>query len=102
MTSTPSAALASNSRDGALIVAWSFRTRTSTAVKWDWRSPPPVHELISVRVPRSSASNRHIPVTVYSMTIGDVVHLESGLEHDSYYLLSLDVTRPMLVGLEEE
>jgi hypothetical protein len=87
MTSTPSAALASNSRDGALTVAWSFRTRTSMPVKWDWRSPPPVHELVSVRVPRSTASNRHIPVTVYSMTNGDVVHLESGLEHDLLRML---------------
>jgi hypothetical protein len=47
-------------------------------------------QLTPVRMPRSSASNRHIPVTAYSMTNGGVVHLESGLEHDLVRRLDRD------------
>lgn len=73
-----------------LTVAWFFRTEGQQAVKWDWRSRPPVESLAPVRMPRSTASNRHIPVTVFSMTNGAVVHLESGLEHDLVRKLDRD------------
>jgi len=51
---------------------------------WDWRAggAPPAEDLIPVRHPQSSKRNRHIPVTAYSMTNGDHIILESGLEHD--------------------
>lgn len=38
--------------------------------------------LESVRMTRASRRARHIPVTAFSMTNGDHVWLESGLEHD--------------------
>jgi hypothetical protein len=63
---------------------WFFRAHATAEAGWDWQrlGAPPVKQLIPVRMPKSSASNRHIPVTAYSMTNGGVVHLESGLEHD--------------------
>ncbi|MCU1694266.1 MAG: hypothetical protein JWR34_329 [Mycobacterium sp.] len=71
--------------DCGLRVAWFFRLGESAEVGWDWRpcgTRPPMEQLTPVRMPRSSDSNRHIPVSAYSMTNGGVLHLESGLEHD--------------------
>lgn len=69
---------------GDLRVRWFFCARGAAERSWDWQrfGPPAVEQLAPVRMPRSSASNRHIPVTAYSTTNGGVLHLESGLEHD--------------------
>ena len=84
--------------DCGLRVTWFFCVQGTAAVGWDWQrlGPPPVEQLAPVRMPRSSASNRHIPVTAYSMTNGGVVHLESGLEHDLVRRLDRD---PGIVGM---
>ncbi|TQR84344.1 TnsA-like heteromeric transposase endonuclease subunit [Mycobacterium hodleri] len=65
-------------------LTWSFRLNGATMDDWSWRQrgAPPLHQLQPVRVPRSSEFQRHIPVSAYSMTNGDIVSLESGLEHD--------------------
>ena len=78
--------------DGDLRVTWSFRVHSAADRDWDWQrlGPPRVEHLVPVRMPRSSASNRHIPVTAYSMTNRGVVHLESGLEHDLVRRLDRD------------
>ncbi|MBS1696153.1 MAG: TnsA-like heteromeric transposase endonuclease subunit [Actinobacteria bacterium] len=57
---------------------------TGPAQTWDWhvQKVPPVHLLLPVRDTRGSRHARHIPVTAFSMTNGDHVWLESGLEHD--------------------
>ena len=81
-----------------LTVAWFFRTEGMPEVQWDWRSPPPAERLAPVRMPRSSASNRHIPATVFSMTNGAVVHLESGLEHDLVRKLDRDPSIAAIVS----
>ena len=81
-----------------LTVAWFFRSEGKQEVKWDWRSPPPVERLAPVRMPRSSASNRHIPATVFSMTNGAVIHLESGLEHDLVRKLDRDPSIAAIVS----
>ena len=90
MTTMTTAAARPTVRDAALTVAWFFRIDGADPVKWDWRAPPPAKDLAPVRTPRSSASNRHIPVTAHSMTNGGVVHLESGLEHDLLRTLDRD------------
>src|ERR1700687_2780293 len=84
--------------DGDLRVTWSFRVQGAAEVEWDWRrlGVPRVEQLAPVRMPRASASNRHIPVTAYSMTNRGVVHLESGLEHDLVRRLDRDAR---VVGL---
>jgi hypothetical protein len=73
-------------------ITWFFSVDGSEAAVWDWRrlGTPPVEELAPVRMPRSSATNRHIPVTAYSMTNAAAVHLESGLEHDLVRRLDRD------------
>ena len=78
--------------DCGLRVTWFFRFHGTAEMGWDWQrhGAPPVEQLAPVRMPRSSASNRHIPVTAYSMTNGGVVHLESGLEHDLVRRLDRD------------
>lgn len=70
--------------DCGLRVTWFFGVGGTAEMGWDWQrlGAPAVEQLTPVRMPRSSASNRHIPVTAYSMTNGGVLHLESGLEHD--------------------
>ncbi|SPM33777.1 hypothetical protein MRAB57_1581, partial [Mycobacterium rhizamassiliense] len=68
-----------------VITQWLVRLSGSNSFEnWDWRQrgAPPVDALVSVRRPHSSKRNRHIPVTAYSMTNGDHIVLESGLEHD--------------------
>ena len=62
---------------------WYFRL-SGTVVRWSWRKNgrPPVSQLQPIRKPQSSARSRHIPVTAFSTTNRDHVHLESGLEHD--------------------
>jgi len=93
MTLTTLANTPNESVPNDLTVAWFFRTKTTKGmevVKWDWRSPPPVENFAPVRMPRSGANNRHIPASVFSMTNGDVVHLESGLEHDLFRKLDRD------------
>jgi len=78
--------------DGGLRVKWFFAVHGAAEMGWDWQrlGAPGVEDLAPVRMPRSSASNRHIPVTAYSMTNGGVVHLESGLEHDLVRRLDRD------------
>jgi hypothetical protein len=86
--------------DCGLRVTWFFRLRDSAEVRWDWqqRGTPPVEQLAPVRMPRSSESNRHIPVSAYSMTNGGVVHLESGLEHDLVRRLDREPTVVRMVA----
>jgi len=63
---------------------WTVKLRDRDEIEWDWPQghPPPPSQLVPVRRPHSSRNNRHIPATAYSMVNGDVVELESGLEHD--------------------
>jgi hypothetical protein len=65
-------------------VLWYLKMAGAALERWSWeeRGAPTVELLQSVRKPRSSEHNRHIPVTAYCMTNGDHVLLESGLEHD--------------------
>lgn len=65
-------------------VRWLFKLADGEPVEWIWDESgvPPLEELRPCRKPRSSENNRHIPVTAYSMTMGDHICLESGLEHD--------------------
>ncbi|AMU67989.1 TnsA-like heteromeric transposase endonuclease subunit [Mycobacteroides abscessus] len=67
----------------SLTVDWYFRM-SGQLERWDWgeHRAPVIHRLQSVRRPRSSARNRHIPVSAYTITNGAHVDLESGLEHD--------------------
>lgn len=78
--------------DGDLRVNWFFCVHGTTEMGWDWQrlGAPAMEQLDPVRMPRSSASSRHIPVTAYSMTNAGVVHLESGLEHDLVRRLDRD------------
>ncbi len=66
-------------------VEWELRVSGSAVTEaWNWQvqGSPPVRLLESVRMLRVSRRARHIPVTAFSMTTGDHVWLESGLEHD--------------------
>ncbi len=65
-------------------VRWLFQLSDGEPLEWFWDEwgTPPMEELRPYRNPRSSENNRHIPVTAYSMTMGDHICLESGLEHD--------------------
>ena len=65
-------------------VRWLFTLSDDETLEWFWDEwgAPPLQELTPLRKPRSSENNRHIPVTAYSMTMGDHICLESGLEHD--------------------
>ena len=75
-------------------VRWTFRLGPGPPSVWSWpeRSDPPLDQLAPVRRPRSSEHNRHVPVTAYTMTNGDFVSLESGLEHDLVRRLDRDPT----------
>jgi hypothetical protein len=81
-------------------LTWFFRVEGAEEVAWDWQrhGAPPIGKLAMVRMPRSSASNRHIPVTAYSMINSGVVHLESGLEHDLVRRLDRDSTIAVMVS----
>ncbi len=64
---------------------WKFRLAGSERIRvWSWQKdgPPDLGLIFPVRRPRSSARQKHIPVTAYSVTMGDHLELESGLEHD--------------------
>ncbi|MBN3511534.1 TnsA-like heteromeric transposase endonuclease subunit [Mycolicibacterium septicum] len=80
--------------DGMAQLEWTMRFLDGVETVWLWQvqGAPPLHQLASVRTPRSSASNRHIPVTAYTFTNSAVVHLESGLEHDLVRMLDRDST----------
>lgn len=86
--------------DNCARITWYFRADGSEEMVWDWQrhGAPSVAQLAPVRMPRSSASNRHIPVTAYSMTNAGVVHLESGLEHDLVRRLDRDSTITHIVS----
>lgn len=75
-----------------LCLAWDFSVDGGTATEWSWPddAPPPLGQLTPVRQPQSSEHHRHVPATVYSMTNGDFVSLESGLEHDLVRRLDRD------------
>lgn len=70
--------------------------RSGHRAEWDWPSlgAPDPTELFPVRHPASGDFSRHIPRTGYSVTIGEILKLESGLEHDLVKWLDLrrDVT----------
>lgn len=70
------------------VVRWTFRLTDGT-VEWDWSlGPPDPKALCPIRSPRSTEKSRHIPVQAYSVTVGEALRLESGLEHD--LLMALD------------
>ena len=77
-----------------LRLAWDFSVDGEPATEWSWPgdAPPPLDQLTPVRQSQSSEHNRHVPATVYSMTNGDFVSLESGLEHDLVRRLDRDPT----------
>lgn len=79
---------------GMAQLEWTMRFLDGVETVWLWQvqGAPPLHQLVSIRTPRSSASNRHIPVTAYTLTNSAVVHLESGLEHDLVRMLDRDST----------
>jgi hypothetical protein len=62
--------------------------------RWVWQvdGAPPLRKLQPVRKPKTSARNRHMLVTAYSMTNGGCIGLESGLEHDLVRRLDRDAT----------
>lgn len=71
---------------------WSFAIEDRVAAGWDWSlGPPNVRLLRSVRQVRSSTYSRNVPVHAISMTTGDELTLESGLEHQ--LMMSLDRDR---------
>lgn len=80
--------------DGMAQLEWTLRFLDGVETVWLWQvqGAPPLHQLTSIRTPRSSAGNRHIPVTAYTFTNSAVVHLESGLEHDLVRILDRDST----------
>ncbi|OPX11849.1 TnsA-like heteromeric transposase endonuclease subunit [Mycobacterium sp. AT1] len=87
-------------RDAELPLRWKFRVGCEAASEWLWQDhgAPPLDQLRPVRRPRSSERNRHIPATVYSMTNGDFVSLESGLEHDLVRRVDRDPTVTRIVA----
>lgn len=77
---------------------WSFAIEDRVAAGWDWSvGPPNVRLLRSVRQVRSSTYSRNVPVHAISMTTGDELTLESGLEHQ----LSPQVVLALRVALDE-
>lgn len=80
--------------DGVVQLEWTLRFRDGVETVWLWQvqGAPPLDLLAPIRTPRSSASNRHIPVSAYTFTNSGVVHLESGLEHDLVRMLDRDST----------
>jgi hypothetical protein len=49
-------------------LTWFLRIHGGVEVNWNWQlhGTPPVQQLAPVRMPRSSESSRHIPVSAYS------------------------------------
>lgn len=96
--------------DGVLQLKWTMRFRDGVETVWLWQvqGAPPLDKLAPARTPRSSASNRHIPVSAYSVTTSDVLHLESGLEHDLVRKLDRDpnvlrmIAQPFLLSWKTE
>lgn len=86
--------------DGMAQLEWRMRFLDGVETVWLWRiqGAPPLHQLASIRTPRSSAGSRHIPVTAYTLTNSGVVHLESGLEHDLVRMLDRDSTVVRIVS----
>lgn len=92
--------------DSVVAVEWRMRFRDGVETVWLWnvQGSPPLDKLAPARTPRSSASNRHIPVSAYSVTNSGVLHLESGLEHDLVRTLDRDpdvvrmVAQPFLLS----
>ncbi len=81
-------------------VRWLFKLLDEEPAEWSWDEcgAPPLDQLRAVRNPRSSEKNRHIPVTAYSMTMGDHICLESGLEHDLLRRIDRDPAVGMIVA----
>ncbi len=81
-------------------VRWTFRLGSAPPSVWSWPKggAPPLDQLAAVRRPRSSEHNRHVPVTAYTITNGDFVSLESGLEHDLLRRLDRDPTVRRIVA----
>lgn len=75
-----------------LRLTWEFSVDGAPAGDWSWSddASPPLDRLTPIRQPHSSEHHRHVPATVYSMTNGDFVSLESGLEHDLVRRLDRD------------
>ena len=66
-------------------VDWEFRlSGSAVAESWSWQlqGGPSLRLLQPFRTTRASRRARHIPATAFSVTNGDHVWLESGLEHD--------------------
>lgn len=78
---------------------WSFAVDGEFVSDWDWGAgPPDVRQLGSVRKVRSSTYSRNVPVHAFSMTIGDELTLESGLEHQLMMMLDRDQNVAWLVA----
>lgn len=81
---------------------WSFAVGGQVVSGWDWGAgPPDVRQLGSVRKVRSSTYSRNVPVHAFSMTIGDDLTLESGLEHQLMMMLDRDRDVAWLVALAQ-
>lgn len=77
---------------------WWFRSGAQPQ-PWDWaRAAPDPRLLKPIRRPTSGATSRHNPVRAFSVTSGDYIELESGLEHDLVRLLDRDEGVEWLVG----
>ena len=62
-------------------VVWLFRVRAEVQV-WDWRAgPPDPRQLDQYRVPKARALSKHVPGAAFSVTTGETLQFESGLEH---------------------
>lgn len=87
------------SGDSGPSLKWLLHIRGAGVIEWSWceRGDPLVDELMPIRTPRSSMSNRHIPVSAYAMTNAAVLQLESGLEHDLVRRLDRDPTISRMV-----
>jgi hypothetical protein len=60
---------------------WLFDVGADLAV-WSWQDRPDVTRLQRTRTPKVKARSGHVPVYAFSVTTGNHLHLESGLEHD--------------------
>lgn len=70
---------------------WSFAVEGRAVAGWDWAvGAPDVRQLGSIRKVRSSTYSRNVPVHAFSMTTGDELTLESGLEHQLMMMLDRD------------
>lgn len=79
-------------------VTWWVRSGADAQV-WDWASAAPEPRLLKpMRQPRSGAKSRNVPVRALSVTTGDYIELESGLEHDLLRMLDRDESVRWLVG----